>query len=279
LQDKNVLGSVYTTGGSFLLNVSTDHGFVSISDALKYGVHVTHGQSTGDRSIVMVAPLANLNILLATLVYTPPQDYNGPDSISVYVDDNGFDVDDGRSANETIPIFVRSVADPPIMHVDDMVLHTCLEDGTYPIVGVYISCPDFYDTVDHPARTYSRDMNDNADGIYPWLKEYVEYDNRLFQTQQGGLLRVEIKVDHGAIMLASSTGLDFLTVISVGNETARLSNYPNVLTTLQERNVFNAADGGTTLLELAGIASNGMETAAGDPLQTWWQHVIIEGEF
>ena len=203
LQDKNVLGSIYTKGGSFLLNVSTDQGHVSVTDALKYGVHVTHGQSTGDRSIVMVAPLANLNLVLATLVYTPPQDYNGPDSISVYVDDNGYDVAHGRSANETIPVFVRSVADPPVVHVDDLALHRCAEDSTYPIIGVFISCPDFYDTFDHPARTYSRDMNDNTDGIYPWLKEYVEYDNRLFQTQQGGLLRLEIKVGWQFIFLLS----------------------------------------------------------------------------
>ena len=58
--------------------------------------------------------MAQLNAGLAGLTYRSPQDYYGQDFIAVYVNDMGNIGSGGpKWVNETIPIRVHPVADPP----------------------------------------------------------------------------------------------------------------------------------------------------------------------
>ena len=52
--------------------------------------------------------LAQINGALSSLTYTPKADYNGPDYLSVYVNDEPYSAG-GLTHNETIPIKVHPV--------------------------------------------------------------------------------------------------------------------------------------------------------------------------
>ena len=79
--------------------------------------------------------------MLKTLLYKPPQDYYGPDYISVYVNDKGYG-GPGKSSNETIPIYVQNVNDAPQMIVNKNIFEVN-EDERLAMLGCRIKDPDF----------------------------------------------------------------------------------------------------------------------------------------
>ena len=252
-------------------------------------MRVIDGDSSGSKNLTIVGLLDELNKLLKeSLVYTPPQDYYGPDYLSVFAYDEPYGRD-GKSSNETIPIFVHNVNDPPVMRVllrSDVTqgyeaprLLSVLEDHRLALVGINITDPDFIE-IAQTNPTYSRDTNSFYEGIYPKAKAFDSWNVSNYREQQAGLLRLHVKVAHGSIMFASTAGINILTVPNATAETERLSDYPNIVTTFSNRNLYAGVNGpvfeeGQPSVDASTPIGSG--TTSGTTQQIWWREVLIEG--
>lgn len=106
----------------------TGDNAVSISDPDAFGsaVNVTltveHGklkvEGHHDSTIALSDSLSKVNRLLANLEYQGNQDYNGPDQLTIVVDDQGHHGDQpAKTDSQTIAIDVLPVNDPPVLVV------------------------------------------------------------------------------------------------------------------------------------------------------------------
>ncbi|GAA4649511.1 hypothetical protein GCM10023116_17850 [Kistimonas scapharcae] len=106
----------------------TGDNAVSISDPDAFGsaVNVTltveHGklkvEGHHDSAIALSDSLSKINRLLANLEYQGNQDYNGPDQLTIVVDDQGYHGDQpAKTDSQTIAIDVIPVNDPPVLAV------------------------------------------------------------------------------------------------------------------------------------------------------------------
>jgi hypothetical protein len=112
--DVDEVDNIFGTKAMMLINASAIHGLLSLPNFIASGVQVIEGKSTGDPSITFIGTLSSLNNALKLLTYTPPPNYFGPESISLYVNDSAYGSSStGKSSNESIPIFVNAVADAP----------------------------------------------------------------------------------------------------------------------------------------------------------------------
>jgi hypothetical protein len=211
----------FYTQSNFLVNVTANHGMISIPGYLAYGIHMIEGKSSGDPSITFAGSFANINRVLTTLTYTSPANYYGPDFISVYVNDEAYSTG-GKSSNETIPVYVDQVDDAPEITVPRDVLDI-LEDTPMAILGISITDNDFFDHVEgHP--TYLRSMGE--DGEYPYNKDYT-WNQTMIRTIQSGLLSLSVSCHHCQFMFSSTVGLTFVGVTNVTEESALLNLYPD----------------------------------------------------
>ncbi|KAJ1411415.1 hypothetical protein B484DRAFT_183016 [Ochromonadaceae sp. CCMP2298] len=289
----------------YQLNLSCTHGLLALPDALKYGVRVTvlrgsggsgsgSGEGGGQR-LSVVGLLHNLNAALNTFTYTPPLDYYGPDAISVYVNDQPYGSGGsggGKSTNETIPVYVDSVVDPPLISV--LLFNSTtqsyeaggglsvLEDQRIAIVGVNITDPDFFEFASTPP-TYLRDRVTHQ----PFEKASNSWDLDMHRTTQDrGLLRLSVSSNHGRVMFASTVGVALLGVPGAETETERLSQYPNVVTSFTNRNIYTGAEGtlgggafsfDSALDSAQDPAANVGADSSGTTRQVWWTRVTLQG--
>ena len=280
----------------YQVNLSCNHGRLDLKQYIQFGVHVTQGQPVnGSSSLSIVGLLHNINALVArSLFYTPPADYYGPDYLTVYINDQAYSPGVGKHSNETLPIYVDSVEDAPVMHVmlrNRTTLQyqhasklTVLEDHRLALVGINITDPDFLELPETSPR-YSRDSGSEFRDRFPFSKPWDRWNVSNFRDQQdAGLLRLHITVAHGRVMLASTVGLNILSVPSVEAETERLSRYPNVVTSFTNRNHYSGTDGPSNMFDSS--LGDGSGTMAGDgfdgsmsgtPRQVWWREVVLEG--
>lgn len=293
--DVDEVDNIFGTKAIMLVNASAVHGLISLPNFIASGVQVIEGKSTGDPSISFIGTLANLNNALKLLTYTPPLNYFGPETISIYVNDSAYgNSQSGKSTNETIPVYVNAVVDPPIMIAPDQIYDT-IEDKFMVITGVSVEDPDF---IEDALGTPTWLRNNGQDGLYPFKtsnyandsvnaqkypyvppgygnatvnntfwKPYSPYFqwNKIYREQSVGMLRVTISSLHGMVKLANSNGLTYLSIPSVTDETERLSDYPIVdKVPLETREMFHGVD-------------SSVNAESGPPIQQWWKSVTVEG--
>ena len=219
--DVDNVDNEFYTQSNFLVNVTANHGMISIPGYLAYGIHMIEGKSSGDPSITFAGSFANINKVLSTLTYTSPANYYGPDFISVYVNDEAYSTG-GKSSNETIPVYVDQVDDSPEITVPVDILEV-LEDTPMAIFGISITDNDFYDHIEgHP--TYSRSMGE--EDTYPYAKDYT-WNQTMIRTIQSGLLSLSVTCNHCQFMFASTIGLTFIGTTNVTEESVLLNLYPD----------------------------------------------------
>ena len=75
-------GMVYSGSvveGYMLLNLTTQHGKISLPTTRAMGLSVVTGDYTGTTTLTVKGTLQQLNHALSRLTYTPPADYYGQD--------------------------------------------------------------------------------------------------------------------------------------------------------------------------------------------------------
>ena len=78
------------------------------------GLTFSAGTGTGDTTMTFNATLANINVALNGLTFTPNQDFNGTASIQIVSNDLGNYGSGGpQTATNTLNITVTAVNDPP----------------------------------------------------------------------------------------------------------------------------------------------------------------------
>ena len=106
----------------YFVELRTSHGLLTMDSAPYHGVslvtktledHICIG-CVNYTTTAITGTLAQINGALGSLTYTPKADYNGPDYLSVYVNDEPYSAG-GLTHNETIPIKVKPVSDRPII--------------------------------------------------------------------------------------------------------------------------------------------------------------------
>ena len=98
--------------GSIRVQLSVQHGKLTLSGTS--GLSFNTGTGSNDASMDFTGTLANINAALAGMTYTPDPDYNGPDTLQVFVDDQGSSGSGGnKTASKNVAITVNGVNDAP----------------------------------------------------------------------------------------------------------------------------------------------------------------------
>lgn len=102
-------------GGTETVTVSADHGSVTLASLSD--VTVTAGQD-GSSSVTFAGTVEHLNAALDRLTYTPQQNFNGPDTLTVEIDDGGNSGIGGHLIRSgDVAITVSPVNDPPTIEL------------------------------------------------------------------------------------------------------------------------------------------------------------------
>ncbi|MBN2578729.1 MAG: tandem-95 repeat protein [Pirellulales bacterium] len=129
--------------GEVLMILQADHGVLTLAQT--DGLTFLTGDGTEDETMKFTGLLADVNNAVATLTYRGNQDYNGSDTILVFVDDQGNTGAGGPlSDNGTIDVTVNAVNDTPT--VDGPASYSTLEDTDLPIPGIFVDDPDVNET-------------------------------------------------------------------------------------------------------------------------------------
>ena len=276
----------------YYVELRTSHGELTMSSAANHGVslvtktledHICIG-CVNYSITAITGTLAQINGALSSLTYTPKADYNGPDYLSVYVNDEPYSAG-GLTHNETIPIKVHPVSDRPIISLPASAhLLTVLEDSHITVDGISIFDPDFID-ITAGSPTYNRNtgyqvydmyeeytkfsyINKTMDHYYPYEKTWVRWNVSNFLTENGHLMRATVMCDYGNFMFSSMQGLALVQTPNVTIESLRLSSYHNNAATLAEK----MTNGG-----IVGTTPVGGYEVKGASAQVWWKVLTVEG--
>jgi Domain of unknown function (DUF4394)/Bacterial Ig domain/FG-GAP-like repeat/FG-GAP repeat len=95
------------------VTLSVGHGTLTIADFSK--LSFTTGDGTADAKMVFTGTIADINAALNGLSYKGDQDFNGLDSLSISINDQGHNGSGGSmSASDSFDIEVSTVNDPPV---------------------------------------------------------------------------------------------------------------------------------------------------------------------
>ena len=107
-----------TPGATLRVTLTVDHGTLLVSTAISGGVTSGNVSANNTASVTLVGTLAALNATLthpAGVLYRPVKDYNGTDTVTVHVNDQGNTGWPGPQATTgTFTITVLPVNDPPV---------------------------------------------------------------------------------------------------------------------------------------------------------------------
>jgi VCBS repeat-containing protein len=99
--------------GSLSVTLHVSNGVLSIGST--DGLSFTTGDGTNDPSLTFSGSLADINTALSSLVYQGNQDYSGPDTIEITVNDNGNTGAGGQEiVSRSVFVSVSPVNDPPV---------------------------------------------------------------------------------------------------------------------------------------------------------------------
>jgi hypothetical protein len=122
--------------GKLRMSLTVSHGKLTLASA--YGLTFIAPSSNGQASLVFEGIIANMNLALSAMTYTPAANYNspedGPEAINVFVSDLGnVGLGGELTDTDTIPITVLAVNDAPV--IADPGAHTVAEDAsvTFPV--------------------------------------------------------------------------------------------------------------------------------------------------
>ena len=100
-------------GSALELDLSVDHGTLTLAGTA--GLTFTTGDGTGDATMTFTGTQAAINTALDGLFFTPAQDYNGPATLEIGVDDQGATGSGGaKSDTDTVALTVSAVNDAPV---------------------------------------------------------------------------------------------------------------------------------------------------------------------
>jgi ELWxxDGT repeat protein len=265
------------------VTITTLHGIVTLENYAQFGVLVTDFQMSQSNTtnlpqigqITFIGALKGLNSALQSLYYTPPPNYYGPDSISLYVVDRLSGSVYGKFSNETIPMFVNPVPDLSTVTVPDYVLDV-LEDQRLPIQGITVDNPDFTELVDgNPS--YSRESFLGVNTTHPYNKTQP-WQAAYQRIQQSGLVVVHITVQHGRVMFSAVSGLRFLNVANATAQTQEFGAYPASADNREViRMIYKEAKASPFTDTTNDLITSMNSTGVGYPAQLWFDNVIISG--
>ena len=105
-------------GGSGVerVTLTSSHGVLTLGTVA--GLTFSAGDGTADATITFAGTLSALNAALNGLVFAPSQDYNGPASVGVTIDDRGNTGSGGAlTASASVSVTVTAVNDAPVLSV------------------------------------------------------------------------------------------------------------------------------------------------------------------
>ncbi|NLX56285.1 MAG: hypothetical protein GXY58_14345, partial [Planctomycetaceae bacterium] len=99
------------------MTISAEHGTLSL--ARTFGLNFLMGDGTKDTTMTFTSSQAYINAALVYITYRPDPNYNGPDVITISVDDQGNIGAGGAQVSTTsIPVTVKPVNDAPTLTVN-----------------------------------------------------------------------------------------------------------------------------------------------------------------
>ena len=105
------IADVDALGEDETVTLTVGHGVLTLASTA--GLSVT-GDGTG--SVNLTGTVANINAALDGLSYSPEQDFNGADTLTITADDNGNSGAGGsQTATASVPINVTAVNDAPVL--------------------------------------------------------------------------------------------------------------------------------------------------------------------
>jgi hypothetical protein len=182
-------------------DVDEDQRITGIPGILRVHLSALHGTLSLDsqrlqvlertnNSLVVLGTLSQLNQGLESLHYQPFLNYYGEELVSVYVIDTAYGslLGGDQWANETIPLQVNPLEDPPILHIPQgEELLDILEDKRLVIIGISIESPDFTEKAEGKPSYISNP--------YPSFQKQPEWNETNYNTQTSGMVRLEISCE------------------------------------------------------------------------------------
>lgn len=175
---------IFGIPGMFRVHLSALHGTLSLDSQ---GLQVLKRTNS---SLVISGTLSQLNRGLMSLHYQPFLNYYGGELVSVYVIDTAYGgpLEGGQWANETIPLRINPVDDPPMLHIPPgEELLDILEDKRLVIIGISVESPDFSETAEGKPSYQS--------SPYPSFQKQPEWNKTNYNTQTQGMVRLEISCE------------------------------------------------------------------------------------
>lgn len=185
--------------GVVIMDVDEDQRLFGIPGMLRVHLSALHGTLSFDSqgvqvlertnsTLIVSGTLSQLNQGLESLYYQPYLNYYGEDLISLYVIDTAYGglVGGGQWANETIPLRINPIDDPPVIYIPQgEELLDILEDRRLVIVGISIVDPDFAEMNEGTPRY--------LENPYPSFTKQPEWNRTQYNTQTQGMIRLEIQ--------------------------------------------------------------------------------------
>lgn len=92
--------------------LSVSHGTLALGAAT--GLHFSAGDGSASAQLAFTGLIDDINAALATLVYQPGLDYNGPDALELHASDWTAEGGSRLSTTDAVALEVESVNDPPV---------------------------------------------------------------------------------------------------------------------------------------------------------------------
>jgi CSLREA domain-containing protein len=191
--------------GALSMTLAATNGTLTLASSA--GLTFSSGDGTSDTSMSFSGTSANINAALSGLTFAPAADYSGPASITVTTNDLGNTGSGGAQSNaDTIAITINPVNDPPVNTV-----------------------PGGQSTSEDTALVFSSTAG-NSIGV-------ADVD------AGGNPVRITLSASHGALTLASTSGLTFSSGDGTADSNMTFSgSLPNINAALNGLTYTPAAD-------------------------------------
>jgi ELWxxDGT repeat protein len=196
-----------TFGSMIEISLEAQHGTIILSQRDSAGATFYEGSAgvVGFPRVTFRSSLIIANRILATASYQGDKDYFGADLITVRANDLGFSGTGGpKTDNQTIPVTLLPVNDPPEITLPEGRLFRVYEDFKMILPPILITDADW----DAQRRYFGNQVvNCTREDLACYNSSFrFEHSSPRYS---GGYVEVQLRMHHGRVMLASSTGLTF----------------------------------------------------------------------